>query len=252
MIKTILLLIPILSFALTNPYEDLSTDEKINILVNSFVNQELQLIVPPAPIKPKLKDSSPIVPIKYELHFSFIQRFKAITESRTEEQQKIDDKYIGDVGFYNGKLKSLKRYYKKDENLNPIIQNSINKTYKIIYGKPKLKDVNYNKKENKITAKVFVSDIYGFNKWEEKDIIISIPDKLKDTFIDRYREAMVNIAFEYENNILRLSHLNILFQHNTYKAIFVDNTNEKIKLEIKINDDIFQLVKIEDKKWINY
>ncbi len=246
MIKIIALFFPLFLFALTNPYENISVNEKINILVNSFVNEELKSQIPSPPIKDKLKDDSPIVRIQYELHFSYIQRFKAITQEREKELKKIEEKYIGDIGFYNGKLKTLKHFYEQDENINPLIQNSINKTYKIIYGKPKIKDVIFDQKDSKVKATVYAEDIYGFNKWKEQRIFIDIPQELVNTFVDKYREAFAKIAFKYKEDILSIDFVEILFQENSYKGSFIGDINGKIKLNIKINDDIFQPIKLGD------
>lgn len=247
MIKVFLLLIPFYLYSLVSPYESLSNDEKINILINQFLNEELKENIPNPPIKGKLQDSSPIVPVKYEQHFSFIQRFKATTESRAQEQQKIDDKYLGDVGFYNGKLKTLKKFYSKDENIDPIIQNAINKTYKVLYGKPKITKLQYDKTKDELTAIFFVSDIYGFNKFEDKNITFDIPTDYKSKFKEIYREAFITLAIKYKNNILTLDHIVASLYGTNYKGYFNEKKKEKIKLEIKINDDIFQLIKIKDK-----
>ncbi|MEA2050568.1 MAG: hypothetical protein U9O56_07545 [Campylobacterota bacterium] len=248
MIKFIILFIPILSFSLVNPYDNLSTDDKINILVNLFVNEELKQIIPKPPIKAELKDNSEIVPVKYERHFSFIQRYKTIKEDRAKEQKTIDEQYQGEISFYNSKLKKLKKFYEIDKNLYPIVQNSINKSFKIIYGKPKIKNVKFNKLLKKVSATLYVDDIYGFNRYENKDLIFDIPKDDIDNFIKKYRESIVNIALDYSDNILTLDHIKVLFQGKTYKANCINDTNKRVKLEIKINNDIFQLIKIEDKK----
>ncbi|MEA3554622.1 MAG: hypothetical protein U9R39_09550 [Campylobacterota bacterium] len=246
--KILILCFPIFLYAVSNPYTELKIDEKVNLLVNFFLNKELKNIIPKEPIKESIKDDSPINPIKYELYFSYIQRLKAINDSRAQEQKDIDEKYAGKIGFYNGKLKTLKKYYNKEENLHPILQNSFNKVYKILYGKPKLKDVSFDPLTKKVTATVWVGSIYGYLKWDEKKITIDIPEDIRDIFIEENRMSKIFLNYDFTNNILKLKNLTILYDEKLYKANFVNKINKSIKLVIKINDDIFRLVKIEDKK----
>jgi|GEM_PF-2472342 len=244
--KILILCLPIFLYAVDNPYTKLKVDEKVNLLVNYFVNKELKAIIPPKPIKESIKDDSPINPVKYELYFSYIQRLKAINDSRIEEQKSIDEKHAGKIGFYNGKSNRLKLFYEKEENLHPILQNSFNKVYKILYGKPKLKNLKFNKQSGKITATVWVDSIYNYQKWKEQEIDIEIPLGVRDIFVDQYRTARVYINFDYKNNLLKIKDLTVLFNKKSYKAIFINNINDSIKLVIKINDDIFKFARIED------
>jgi len=240
------LIIPFYLFAVYNPYEGLETEKKIELLVNYFLNKELRTKLDPKPIKGKLEDNGPINPTKYERYYNYIQRLKAINEQRIKEQKAIDEKYAGEVGYYNGKLKNKKIFYSKKENILPLIQLSFNKAYKIIYGKPKLKDVV--KKDGKIYATLWVDDIYGFSKWEDRKIIIDIPKDLLDQFVNRYRISKVNVEFDYNNNIVKLKDVKIRYDLKNYKASFLEKIKYNIKLNIKIDDDIFRPIKIDTEK----
>ncbi|MEA3497682.1 MAG: hypothetical protein U9R16_01360 [Campylobacterota bacterium] len=244
--KLIFLFLPIFLFAIENPYKQLEVDEKINLLLNYFLNKDLKTKMPTKPIKETIKDNSLINPIQYELYFSYIQRLKTINESRTDEQKEISEKYNWEIKEYNKKLNELKKHYSKDENLLPILQNNFNKVYKILYGKPKLKNVYYNKSIDKVIATIWVDTIYGYNKFKDKTIHIDLPTSHRDKFIEFYREAKVQILFDHTDNLLKLKGVEFLFQDKIYKGNFIDKTNNSIKLVIKINNDIFQLVKIED------
>ena len=246
--KLLILCLPIFLYAVDNPYTQLSVDEKVNLLVNYFINKDLKNIIPAVPIKESIKDDSPINPVKYELYFSYIQRLKAINDSRIEEQNNIDVKYEGEIGFYNGKLKKLKHYYAKKENLHPILQNSFNKTYKILYGQPKLKDVSFDTTTDKTIGTVWIDSIYGYLTQKEKKITIDIPKELRDAFIIKNRISKVFINFNFSDNLLKPKNLTILYDEKEYNANFIKKINRSIKLEIKINNDIFKPVKIEDKK----
>ncbi len=244
----VLLIIPIVTFAIVNPYKNVSNSEKINLLVNYFINEDLKKLIPPKPIKGKIKDNSPINPVKYEQYFSYIQRIKAITDERTAEQNKIDMKYKGVVGFYNGKLNSLKDKYQSSKELNKIVQNSFNKTFKILFGKPKIKDLYFDKNISKIVATLWVDDIYGYDVWVKQSIVIDIPKDTQSIFLETYKTSKVFIQFDYDNNLLKLKDIMILFQKKRYNANFKDIIKQDIQLDIQVNNDIYKPVEFDKSK----
>lgn len=233
-------------FAVLNPYESLPTNEKINLMVNYFINEELKSLKPIKPVKEQLKDDEAnLDPIKYEQYFNYIQRIKAIRESRVEEQKKIDEKYQGQLAFYNRKLKKLKKVYTDEKNFKPILQRSINKAFKVVYGKPKFKSVKYDERDDAFVAKIVVEDIYHIDSFVPKEVYFRILQSDLDSFFTDYNESQINVIFEYSNNVLIYNSIIFKYKENRYKGIFIDEKNDKIKLNIKINDDIFRLEKIE-------
>ena len=234
------------SLAVVNPYKSLPVNEKINVMVNYFVNEELNNLKPILPQKEKLQDDDAnLEPIKYEQYFNYIQRLKAIRESRVDEQKKIDEKYQGQVAFYNGKLKNLKKFYEDSENLAPIIEKSINKAFKVIYGKPKFQSIKYDENSDSFLAKLGVEDIYRVDTFIPKEVYFRISKSDLDSFFNNYHEAQINVLFHYSNNLLNYNSIIFKYNETTYKGIFTNENNGQIKLNIKINDDIFRLEKIE-------
>jgi len=234
------------SLAIIDPYKSLPADEKLTIMVNYFLNEELKNAKPHLPKKEKLKDDeASLEPIKYEKYFNYIQRLKAIRESRKAEQQKIDEKYQGQIAFYNGKLKNLKRYYRSENNLAPIIQKSINKAFTVVYGKPKFQSIKYNESNDFFVAQLGTQNIYGIDSFIPKEVYFRISKNDLDSFFDDYEESKIYVRFTYSNNLLNFK--SILFKYNgtIYHGVFTNENNNKIKLNIKINDDIFRLEKTE-------
>jgi len=234
------------SLAIIDPYKSLPADEKLTIMVNYFLNEELKNAKPHLPKKEKLKDDeASLEPIKYEKYFNYIQRLKAIRESRKAEQQKIDEKYQGQIAFYNGKLKNLKRYYRSENNLAPIIQKSINKAFTVVYGKPKFQSIKYNESNDFFVAQLGTQNIYGIDSFIPKEVYFRISKNDLDSFFDDYEESKIYVQFTYSNNLLNFK--SILFKYNgtIYHGVFTNENNNKIKLNIKINDDIFRLEKTE-------
>jgi hypothetical protein len=250
MLNKIIFLIFIFYLSLeANPYKKLNSDIKLTLMVNYFLNEELKTKIPPKPIKEKLEDDGlNLDPIKYEKYFNYIQRLKAIHDSRAEAQQNINDKYEGKIGFYNAKLKLLKKFYSKNENLNPILQNSINKAFIVIYGKPTFRNLTYLKTKHIINGTLFIKNIYNIDNFGDKEIkIFDLKDE-KDNFLKYHNKSKIKVQFDYKNDILSLKNILFLFNSKWYNAIFVNKPNINFKLKIKINNDIFKLIKLEDKK----
>ena len=241
MIKYIILFVPFLLFGISNPYDNLKKNEKINLLLNYFINREISLKIPPKPIREVVKENGTINFNKYERYFSYIQRLKAINEGSIEEQSKFDEVYLGKLGFYNGKLKALKEFYHKKTNLLPILQTSFNNTFKVIYGKPKLKDVYYDKKKQKLFATLWIDDIYGLNNWKSRLIQLNIPKADIENFIKKYRSSKIEIlfTFNYKRKLIKLQGIEVSFNHKKYNGKFLSLEKNTLKLNIKIDDTLF-------------
>jgi len=245
----LILLTPFYLFAISNPYSSLDKDEKLNVMVNHFLNLSLENIKPPLPKKRALKDDGATLdPVKYELYFSYIQRLKAIRESRAEEQLIIDEDYIGKIGFYNGKLKSLKAFYNKDENLYPLLNDSINKAFKIVFGKPTFSDISYDNEINQLTANLNSVDIYTVADFEPQKLELFVYKGIRDDFTKFHQESNIKVRFDFDGTYLMFKDVLFTFKDNEYIGNFLDPVNKKIKLEIKINDDIFRPLETGDIK----
>jgi len=236
-----------------NPYKQLDGEVKLNLMVNYFLNKELKNIVPKKPVKKILEDDGlSIEPVKYEKYFNYIQRIKTINEGRKADQEILDEKEIGRIAFYNSKIKQLKKFYNKNDNLHPIINSSINKAFKVVYGNPIFKDIKYNEKENKVYGKLSVDNIYDVDVFKIKNFVIEMNKDKAELFMEMYEDIKPVISFIYDKDILRFNEIRFYINSQKYIANFEENnvnkTNDKIKLKIKINDDIFHLINNEDKK----
>ncbi|MEA3290559.1 MAG: hypothetical protein U9Q04_10320 [Campylobacterota bacterium] len=241
-----LLFFPIYLFALVSPYESLRINEKLDIMINHFVNDSLEQKLPPYPQKGKLKDDSPIKPLKYELYYNFIHRLKNIKQQREKELLAIEQKYEGDVAYYNGRVENLKKFYHDKKNLATILDESINKTYKIFYGKPSMKKPINNKKQ--LTTVIYAKQIYGYNYKLQRTVQIDIPKELAAEFTDNYRAVEVQITFKHDSDTLRMDKVLFNYKGILYEGRFIDKKDHFFKLKIKINDDIFSQIKINSKK----
>jgi hypothetical protein len=245
----LILCIPFYLFSIDNPYTSLDNDEKLNVMINHFLTLSLEKSKPPFPQKSELKDDGATLdPVKYELYFSYIQRLKAIRESRAEEQIIIDEDYIGKIGFYNGKLKSLKKFYNKNENLYPLLETSINKAFKIVFGKPSFSNIMYDDDINLLRGNLNTIDLYKVSSFIPKELEFFVYKGNRDDFIKNYKYSDIKVRFTYDGKYLIYKDVLFSFKNNEYLAKFINPTNHKIKLDIKINDDIFQAIKIGDIK----
>lgn len=245
----LILIMPFYLFAITNPYSSLDSNEKLNVMINHFLNLSLENIKPPLPKKRELKDDGATLdPVKYELYFSYIQRLKAIRESRAEEQTTINEDYIGKIGFYNGKLKSLKKFYNIEENLYPLLGESINKAFKIVFGKPTFSDIRYDNDINLLKANLNSVDIYKVADFQPQKVELFVYKGIREDFIKNYTESDIKVRFHFDGTYLIYKDVLFKFKDNEYIGNFLNQLNTKIKLNIKINDDIFRPLEIGDIK----
>jgi len=245
----IILIFPFCLFGLSNPYDSLSTNEKLNVMINYYLNISLENIKPPLPHKRELQDDGATLdPVKYELYFSYIQRLKAIRESRAEQQIIIDEDYKGKIGFYNGKLKSLKNFYAKKENLYPLLEDSISKAFKIVFGKPIFTDIVYDDEINLLKGNLNSIDIYKVAKFEPKELELFMYKGIRDDFIENHNLSEILVRFNFDGQFLSYKDVIFKFKENEYIGNFRNVPNEKIKLDIKINDDIFRPLEVGDIK----
>jgi len=237
------IIVPLYLFSLSNPYADLPANEKFNVMLNHFLNISLENTRPVYPQKKPLKDDGATLdPIKFELYFNYIQRLKAIRESRAKEQLKIDEDYVGKLGFYNGKLKALKKFYTEDENLYPLLQESINKAFKVVFGKPKFTNIVYDDEINRLEAKLTTTKIYDVADFKPLDLELFVYKGIRDEFIKYHNESDIKVRFDFDGEYLIFKDVIFMFNGNEYVGKFLSSVQTKIKLNIKINDDIFQAV----------
>lgn len=253
--KILLLIIPFYLMAvsassnISNPYKEFPVDEKLNLMINYFLNEAIKENLPKKPVKRELKDDGAnLDPVKYELYYNYIQRLKAIRESRADEQKQIDEEYAGKIAFYNGKLNSLKKEYEKKENLYPLLKDSINKAFKIVYGKPSFTNIEYNSEINLLTADLTALDLYEVDKFKPKKLELFVYEGSRDEFISESKNIDIEVRFDFDGEYLIYKDVVFHFKDFEYIGTFMDKTNKKIKLNLKINDDIFRPVKLGEVK----
>ena len=242
-IRGVFLLSIFTTFILANPYKNISVDEKITLFTNYFLNESIKSKLPKKPLKgvPK-KHEYNYEPTKYELYYNYIQRLKAIEESIKEEQKKLEQKYEADIYKYNKKLKALKKFYSQEKNLYPIFAESFNKALKVVYGKPILII-----KSGSTGVQFFLDTIaiYSEKNFTPKPIEFNYADEKR--MFNFYQMCDLSVTFNFDNNLLQYDEVICSYKDKIYQGKIKLKTNKKIKLNIKLNDDIFQPIKISNK-----
>lgn len=239
----IIFLIPLYIFALQNPYKSLKFDEKFNLLMNHFLNEELRTVLPQKPVIAEVEPLGQIEKQDYERYYTYVQRVKFLKEENQREKDLAREEYEGKVGYYNGKISNLEKYYLEQNHIDEIIGHSINKTLKVFYGNPKIKDLTL--KDEKIKATLYNKNFYGYNYNIQKDVLLDIPPSLQERFWNRYKSAKIKVVFERVGDTIFVKNLDVVFDAKSYKGIFLDKVDLQIKLNVKINDDIFRPIIIE-------
>jgi len=223
-------------YSYANPYKNISVEEKLSLFTNYFINESLKENLPKIPKKglPKKNDYN-YEPTKYELYYNYVQRIKAIEDSLQEEQKALDDKYEADIYKYNKKLRAIKRFYKDDRNFFPILDNSFNKALKVVYGKPLLE---YKNKQFLLTTQT----IYNNGVFSPKEVLFKASTSKELEKI--YDKCELSVTFLYDGKFLSFDELVCSYKENIFQGKIATKNNEKIKLNVKINDDIFKEIKL--------
>lgn len=239
----ILLFFVLTVFSFANPYNNISVDEKLMLFTNYFLNESLKEKLPKKPLKgvPQ-KHEYNYEPTKYELYYNYVQRIKAIEEEIAQEQEKLDQTYKADIYKYNKKLKALQKFYSQEKNLYPVFTESFNKALKVVYGKPIL-----TLKSGSTGVEFFldIQPIYSEYSFTPKPLEFNYADEKR--MFNFYEKCEVSVTFNFTNNTLLYDEVVCSYKDKIYQGKFNNLNNEKIKLNVKINDDIFQQIIIEDK-----
>lgn len=238
----ILLLTPIYIFAIYNPYSQIDDKEKLNIFINYFINKSIKESLPAKPVRDKKVDNSVIKMIKSEEYFAFIQRVKNIKEKREKDKILFDKEYKYKIESYNKKIDELKEFYSKNKNIENLLEDSFNKSFLIVYGKPKLKDIYYDSSRDKIIGKLFIDDIFFHNNWGINEIYIDVPTKLRKIFLKQSLISQARVEFDYKNYEATVKGIKIYFDREIFDAYFVKPINYKIKIKVKIDKSLFKKV----------
>lgn len=226
-----------------NPYTSLDPKVQLSIMINHFVTKEVEALLPPRPQKDKYKQEDvDLNPGQYERYYNYIERLRAIERSKKSELKKIQEKFRGQAGYYNGKLHAIQKEYQDLKNLSPLLQKAINNGFKVVYGKPYV--TGYSNKEERVEAKLKATKIYHLDN--KLDLEIVFDKKIAD--IHHYRKYPALVHFNYDGENLSIEGIEIVIDNQTYTAKLKNENNGKIKLKVKINDDIFQKINLEDNK----
>ena len=240
MIKIVLFLSLLVTVNFANPYKNISVEEQLTLFTNYFINEALSEKLPTLPFKgkPEVHEYN-YKPTKYELYYNYVQRVKAIQDSIADEQTELDNKYKADIYKYNRKLKALKKFYEQEQNLYPIFTEAFNKAFKVVYGKPILEIAR-----GEIGIQFFLNTepVYNKNEFIPQPIVFNYAQEKK--LFNFYEKCDLSVTFFYDNNILEFDEVVCSYQDIIYQGKVNQKTNEKIKLNVKINDDIFQQIKI--------
>lgn len=236
---------------ITNPYQRIntfSTQEKITILTNHYMKEAYNIPKPVLPEKPSIPTISPakeLVKGEFESTKKFRQRIKNENEKKSKEIYKMKKLYIKNVSFYNEEVKSqTNTYNKKIEELKfneqKLLSQATAKALFVIYGKPKIKELEYDA-DNEIFFGRIVSSKANF----DERVAIKVPIEHAQTFKKNLDNIKLKIVFDLQNNKLRLKRLDIPFEDKTYTAILTDVNYKSKIIKVALNQDNIQLEKVD-------
>ena len=232
-----------------NPYAKLNIEQKLQILIEYFIQKQIKAYFPKKPQKAQVDDKSPIKIVKFERYYNYIQRLKYIKEQRELAKKQAIEEYNRAIEEYNKKILKLKQYYTDTNHFSKIVNIALNNSFKIFYGKPII--LKPYLKDNKIYAKIIAREIYSSYKYSfECEVVIDgeLSNDEVERLLKSYREIKVLVVFDYNFNKKILQYKNVIlkFHNKSYKGIFVKQP-APYKIDIKLDDKIFQLIKKGEK-----
>ena len=125
-----------------------------------------------------------------------------------------------------------KKTYKKTEKYAKL--NAVKKTLMLLWGKPIIKNLNYDADNG-----YFVADIsFEIKNSFHKKIAIKVPRTEARNFNNNFKNLKPQAVFEYENNSIALKDIRIPYQKKTYLAQFTDLSVSDTQIAVNIQNEI--------------
>jgi hypothetical protein len=249
------LLIIILSTSIfanvSNPYENISDDEKVKAVIDFCLKKYINIpkpSYPPKPTKPKIKSAQTIVKDMFETTEQFELRVKKIQKERNEYLNNLKKQYENDISKYNKEVRIIQNHYnikvkKIKDYLDDIIAQAINKAYSKIYKSFYLKSTNYD-----ADSQIYYGKILSSKGSFEKNIAINMPPQIAKKFYSN--PSIPEVIFSYQNEKLSIKDISVDFDNKNYKALalaldteYETNIISKTIIDKKLN---FEDVAIND------
>jgi hypothetical protein len=225
-----------------NPYKTLDHDTQLFIFTNHFISEQIKEELPQKPVKERyIPEDIDLNPGKYERYYNYIQRLKAIEQTKKEAIAKIEQKFQGQASYYNGKIDSIKNHYQEGKNLEPLLKKAFNNAFKVVFGKPIVED--FQKEQMSTSAQLKAVSLYQLDN--TMDLKVLFDQELLKKKLSQHYEAIVH--FKRDGDIFTIDEVAIEVDGKTYRGKIKNKNSASFKLEVKINNDIFQKIKLEDK-----
>jgi hypothetical protein len=231
------------SILFANPYKTLDIDTQLSIFTNHFISEQIKKELPKKPKKEEyVPEDIDLNPGKYERYYNYVQRLKAIEQSKKEALEKIEQKFRGQASYYNGKLDSIKNFYEDEKNLEPLLKKALNNAFKVVYGKPIVEDFQLDGS----FAGATLSAMPLYRLENPLNLKLLFDQELLDEKLLSSYEALV--SFKRDKNAYSIDEVQIKVDDTPYSGKIKNKNNATFKLNVKINNDIFQKIKLEDQE----
>ncbi|MEA2017524.1 MAG: caspase family protein, partial [Campylobacterota bacterium] len=214
------------------------TTEKSKILqiTNYLIKKEFNIkkpIYPSKPKKPFLKTAKNLVKGRFEKTSAFEKRVEKEKLQREKYITKTENNYKKEVLAYNKNTKRLTDKYnnkilKLKNDIDKITIYAMSKAYSVVYGKPKLKAIDYDA-DNEIFYGNLTSSKGNFSK----KVAIKIPINIAESFFDS--EKSTKVVYEYKNNKIYLKDIKVSFEGKSYLAMLTDTDYKSSDIKVAIN-----------------
>jgi len=194
-----------LTASIINPYKNINNSDKINALVEYFIQEEINRLPRP--------------PKELKIEKSMFEK-KTAFEIRAQKKQK---QYDIDIKNYQKQINNIKKQVNKT---------ALKKAITVVYGIPRKKGkLEYDSESEHFFTKI------QFKNGKTQKIAIKVPLGLAKKFHDNYDRIRPQAVYSHDKSNLTLKGINYTFNEKSYEALLTDKAYESDPIAINIKSD---------------
>ncbi len=229
---------------IANPYQ-IKEEEKLTIVLNYLVKQELfgkQPQLPQKPQKPQIPSTEELIKGKYEKTADFEARVASAKQKRVRQIEILEKEYAKEVQSYNDEMKKITAEYNnqvaiKQKNIKNITLNAMTKAYSTVYGEPYLENsLKYDTENERFYGKI-KSSKGGFSE----SVAIDVPIDKAENFEKNQKYLKTKVIFDYADEKLVLKKIVLENKNESYIAMVSDTNYKSENIKVAINNGSLSL-----------
>ncbi|MEA3227733.1 MAG: hypothetical protein U9P38_01540 [Campylobacterota bacterium] len=228
---------------------ELTSHQKLTILINSLLKEEFQGMQPTFPLKPKqvvFPKTQNLIKGEYEKTTDFQARVESVRKERVKSIELIKTNYHNEVDTYNNHVKELIAIHnseisQKKENIKNIRYRTVIMAYNTIYEKLYIdKNLKYD-----ADNEYFIATLKSTKGEFSEKVTISVPIEEAQLFKQNIDSLEIKLLFEYYKQVITLKTIYIMQDDINYETtpiqkkyktapIYIDNYDGSLLIESEL------------------